>query len=288
MQGRERFYNVVMAHELGHLFGLGDKYSGTSFKNSFIYSSGVSLPSIMDCDTNHITCDDVDGFIAAVRRVAEYDNYSFDSFCNNGVVITGGVSDNIQEGKTRTIKESYMEFNSEVRISYTDTTAQDQTYYMEIILTDFPQSTTGLNALTLMGFNADNELLNANSIVIVQAQVKERNTPRNAVNEVSRNLAANAFATLFINGEAVQIIAVKIPEENADNTGARIFRETVKTGNVEILEQATALPFVNYYPTRKPTPETNIWDNTYRRMKSITGVWKNFLLNPQSGVTNYD
>ena len=147
-------YKKFVTHELGHAFGLADQYSGAMYDGSFLYNSKVKRPSIMD-DSEKVTCDDADGFITSIDRtlnkiLTQNKEREFYSLCSDGVFIKNGQAV-IREGEVYQFPENYDYFNTEVKISYD--TEFDDTYIIDMTLTNFILNQEGLDLIQDMGFN---------------------------------------------------------------------------------------------------------------------------------------
>lgn len=87
---RSQDYLAIVAHELGHSFGLGDQYDNGPLYSSFVYSTPKVRMSIMSMAT-FTTCDDMDGFITLLDR-ASGTRRTFRSLCDDGIEICDGTA----------------------------------------------------------------------------------------------------------------------------------------------------------------------------------------------------
>ena len=104
-------YKMILSHEFGHAFGLGDFYKGSRTLGSFLYNSRVHRPSIMDY-SEKVTCDDVDGFITVVDRARGIER-EFYSVCKDGLLIKNGKGIPIDNPKYK-ISDKTEEFDVDI------------------------------------------------------------------------------------------------------------------------------------------------------------------------------
>ena len=106
-------YIQTVSHELGHAFGLADQYSGATIKSSFLYSSKIRRPSIMN-KSQYITCDDADGLITVIDRLKNNDKHrEFHSLCKDGIFIKDGQRIT-KQNKPYQFKENYLYFQKKL------------------------------------------------------------------------------------------------------------------------------------------------------------------------------
>ena len=276
IEGKERYYNLIMTHEMGHTFGLSDRYLGTSYKNSFAYNSGQNLPTVMDSNTNHLSCDDIDGFITTIRRMDNNNNYEFNSFCNNGVAIRNGKALNLEKSKIEDIKEEFVEFDSQLNIVYPNKTTDDNSYYINATLYNFNKYRDSDELLRMFGFNIDKENISSSLKLEMHAYVEERSTPRKEVTQWQRFLKGSGYMTLFLDGEKEQELTWELKTEN-DVKYLYISRAEMSSGMVYNITEKPAFPFIDYYPTREPTFIPNFWDETQEQIKYLGKKFNKFL-----------
>lgn len=152
----------TMTHEIGHLFGLADQYSGATYKGSFLYNSKIKRPSIMD-GSGYITCDDADGFITVIDRILNKER-EFYSLCSDGIFIKNGKA-SVKKNSTYKFKENYDYFDAEIQISYVNDFPD---YYLfDATLNNFIISKKGIDLLRLMGFEVNDD----NNLVITEVKI---------------------------------------------------------------------------------------------------------------------
>ncbi len=84
----EPTYFSLVAHELGHAFGLADEYENNSRDASF--STKTRGEGLMRHGYSPITCDEVDGMITLTDRFSDTKR-TFKSFCNDTTYFENGI-----------------------------------------------------------------------------------------------------------------------------------------------------------------------------------------------------
>lgn len=234
-------YKVInkanILHELGHVFGLADQYSGAKYKGSFIYNSLVERPSIMQ-GIDEITCDDVDGFITSVDRMRNKKR-TFTSFCNDGIVLVDGKSEAIKARYTHNYKESYSyknaNYDADVTISYDDKSKYNETYIMDMVLDNFEKVEGTLEFLKSLGFDIKDIDWTQNIQVKAHAPVMEF--------EGYKLPMGLTTIVLSVNGEQKQVVSMNYWEEID-----RYVRWYIGTYKIFVVREKVALPVMQYYP----------------------------------------
>lgn len=242
--GRQNAYNKIMTHEMGHVFGLADQYEGTSYKGSYIYNSGIKRPSVMDY-SSYVTCDDVDGFITTIDRIREKKR-TFRSVCEDGIIIENGKAKTLTVGAERVFNEKLKYFDTEMIISYTDESLNDNTYLLDLTVYNFDKTDkdAGIYYLQQMGFYIDDADLVPNAKVKIHASFKERILPttRTDIEELYVKINGLITSVLMIGDEEVQVLTwdSRLKEEN--------YTRKIE-GSDEIKKfDNVMLPLINYYP----------------------------------------
>ena len=166
---QDKKYIQLMTHEMGHAFGLGDQYSGSTYRSSFIYSSKVLRPAIMGRNKT-ITCDDIDGLITVIDRIKGIER-EFHSLCKDGIFIKNGQGV-IKPFEKYSFKENYDYFDAEIEVSYDD--SLNELYILDITMKNFILSEEGLYLLEDMGFKVYDYSTLKNVQVKIHGSILER------------------------------------------------------------------------------------------------------------------
>lgn len=146
---KRKEYLKTLTHELGHTFGLADQYSGAIYRGSFLYNSKVKRPSIMDIKTQKVTCDDADGLITSIDRL-NGTSRTFNSLCLDGLLIKNGQG-HVKSNQVYNLEEEYNLYDAEIKVSYN--ADLENSYIIDITLTNFILNGEGISALLKMGFD---------------------------------------------------------------------------------------------------------------------------------------
>ncbi len=241
--GKQRLYNYIVTHELGHAFGLADKYEGAISYSSFIYNSGVKRPSVMAV-SKFITCDDVDGFITSIDRIT-HTKRTFKSFCKDGIVIDNGKSIAFVEGEKYTVKEFYKDFDIEIVSTYEKDAKTDDGYFIDMTLDNFDKSENALSVLRYMGFDISDEVLLSKYKVKIHAYIKERDYHKEHSTQIHRMPQGLTSSILLLDGKEEQVIAWELFSEHNFPV-----RTIIEQNKVEELDRKIMLPIINYFPPR--------------------------------------
>ena len=235
----------TITHELGHVFGLADRYSGMKHTGSYIYSSLTDRPSIMkgDYSVQEITCDDIDGFITSIDRIRK-NKRTFKSFCNDDIILVNGKAEIIKGGYVYNYKDffSYQNANydADISITYEDKSTETNTYIMDMVLGNFAESKGSFNLLKSMGFNTKNIDLRQDIKVSIHAPVQE-------LSKGNRLPIGLTTLILEVNGKTNQVINISYDTKKAS------YIRTLFTPNkiTETIEGSLDLPIMNYVPHPK-------------------------------------
>lgn len=147
-EGHKYSIENTLTHELGHAFGLADQYIKAIVQADFLYTSNVRRPSIMDCEEEHVTCDDIDGFIVSIYRTLDI-NKDFYSLCADGIFIENG-SGSARTNKKYEIEESYLTYDAKIEFSKDE---ENNDYYLvDITLDNFKPAPFTAAVFGVMGF----------------------------------------------------------------------------------------------------------------------------------------
>ena len=236
---------TTVLHELGHVFGLADKYSGTKHAGSYIYNSLTDRPSIMLAageGIEDLTCDDIDGFVTSLDRIRNKKR-TFKSFCNDGIVLVNGKADFIKGGYVYNYKDYFSydqaNYDADITVTYEDKSTSKKTYILDMTLQNFDKEKGTLNFLKSMGFNTENINLKQNIEVRIHAPVKELPTG-------FRDPIGLTTLTLKVNGKTNQVVNMFY---NSKNTS--YIRTSVEPYKLEIIPTSLELPIMTYAPERK-------------------------------------
>lgn len=270
--GKQRLYNNIVTHELGHAFGLADEYPGVISHSSFIYNSGVKRPSIMESG-KYITCDDVDGFITSIDRI-KHTKRTFKSFCQDGTIIDDGKAVAFTKGKINTVKEFYRDFDAEIVTTYEEDSKVDDNYFLDITLDNFDKSENAVSVLHDMGFYINDETLLSKYRVQIHAHIKERDYPKEHSTQIYRMPQGLVSSILLLDDKEEQVVVWDLLSQESAPV-----RTIIEQNKVEELDRKIMLPIINYFPPRIRVQD-NLLKETEAKInrfaeKSVKSSWDN-------------
>lgn len=232
----------IILHELGHAFGLADRYLGAIHDGSYIYTSLALRPSVMmDYSTisDKITCDDVDGFITSIDRIRDKKR-TFKSFCNDDIVLVNGTAQKIKPGYVYSYKEGFSyenaNYDANIIVTYDKDSVRRKSYTLDVILENFEQAPGSINFIESLGFDTKNLDLSKEIKIRIHAPVREmKNGYR----------FATGLTTLFLTVNGKQEQAVIINYGSDDNEYMRFFYDSYI---IKEIKGPIQLPIMHYSP----------------------------------------
>ncbi len=249
MEDEDSIYRIpdmpIILHEMGHIFGLADRYEGALYKGSFIYNSLSIRPSVMmdyNTITEEITCDDVDGFITSVDRIRNKKR-TFKSFCNDGIVLVNGKAKKLKSKYTYNYKETFSynkaNYEADINVIFDKKSASQKTYIMDITLQNFEKAPGTIDLLNSLGFNTSDLDLAQDIKANIHAPIKENI-------DGFREPIGLTTLTLTVNNKRKQIVSVFYNKRNDS-----YIRTSLDPYKTEIILKSIDLPIMHYAPDYK-------------------------------------
>lgn len=236
----------VILHELGHVFGLADRYEGAIHTGSFIYNSLSIRPSIMMnyvMTTEKITCDDVDGFITSIDRLRRKPR-TFKSFCNDDIILYNSTAKKIKPGYVYNYKEGFSfdnaNYEADINVIYHKKSAYEKNYILDITLKNFERVSGTINLLKSLGFDTkDLDYLTQDIEVRIHAPVQETREGHKLPNGLT-----NIF--LIVDGKQKQAVIINYGER--EDEYLRFFYDSYM---IKKVKGYIILPIMHYNPVYK-------------------------------------
>ena len=261
--GQEPLFNATMTHELGHAFGLSDRYKNKLYDESHLYHTTDKFPSTImknNGGNNFVTCDDVDGFITSIDRMRNVKR-TFDSFCLTGKTIVNG-KEKYKEGDIYNFKEEYKYFDTDFTVIYGKFDENIDKYNINVILSNFGKSGNKKmvdDVLLALGISLEDiQGINRDKIKVqVKGSVMERNfsTPLTK-GKIYLMPIDNWTITLFVEEQKEQVIFIDFANKILDdilyemNEPVTITRYIIPDIKTEKINHLILFPFIHYEPAR--------------------------------------